>query len=169
MADHKYIRKEMRNGKWVYIYDDPDVAKSTTDTSDTTFTKKPLVTKKPVTTKKPVAAYNLKNGRTIYAQAAAVQMDSEPDKKRIVESEKQKVESKKLSDYKKRTTAKKLSEVGKREHSDSKKTFTKTRVVGSKKLSEIKTSSSIVDSGATVAETLLERLKNRKLNMSRFE
>ena len=29
MADHKYIRKEMRNGKWVYIYDDPEATKST--------------------------------------------------------------------------------------------------------------------------------------------
>lgn len=162
MADHKYIRKEMRNGKWVYIYDDPD-------TNTTAATPEPVITKKLVTTKKPVTAYNLKDGRTVYAPAVAVQADSESDSKRIVEPEKQKVESKKLSDYKKRTTAKKLSEVGKREHSDSKKTLTKTKVVGSKKLSEIKTSSSVVDSGATVAETLLERLKNRKLNMSRFE
>lgn len=169
MADHKYIRKEMRNGKWVYIYDDPDVNKAAAATPEPAITKKLTNAKKPVTTKKPVTAYNLKDGRTIYAPATAVQADSESDSKRIVEPEKQKVEPKKNSDYKKRTTAKKVSEVGKREHSDGEKTFTKTKVVGSKKLSEIKTSSSVVDSGATAVETLFERLKNRKLNMSRFE
>lgn len=169
MADHKYIRKEMRNGKWVYIYDDPDTNTTAAATPEPVITKKLTNAKKLITTKKPVTAYNRKDGRTVYAPAVAVQADSESDSKRIVEPEKQKVESKKLSDYKKRTTAKKLSEVGKREHSDSKKTLTKAKVVGTKKLSEIKTSSSVVDSGATVAETLLERLKNRKLNMSRFE
>lgn len=161
MADHKYIRKEMRNGKWVYIYDDPDATKSTAETSEPTFTKRPLVTKKPVTTKKPAAAYNLKDGRTVYAHAAAVQMDSEPGKKRIATPERRQVEPKKLDKPKKQIVPKEKTEVQKSEVS-------KSRLTGSRKLSEIKPSSSIVKTGETTVENLFERLKKRQMNTASY-
>lgn len=96
MPDHKYIKRERKNGKWRCWYEEPGSPGKLPE-KPAKPSAEPVLTKKPGFVNKPITAYKLEDGRTVYAPSKA----TKPKKS---------IATKTMSEVKKELDAKKSAE-----------------------------------------------------------